>query len=147
MLHDAGANKEADKIANLIGDMEPPLNDEGVREMSDTPRTDAAVVSAEYIRREMDYYTHKFVIADHMRDVERELAAAIAQRDEKDRQLADCYNRMCNAESQRDKLADALRSCMNGVQALADQFDSVGIPCGAYHEALKQAHEALKDMK
>jgi len=49
--------------------------------MSDTPRTDAAVVSAEYIRREMDYYTHKFVIADHMRDVERELAAAIEQRD------------------------------------------------------------------
>ena len=43
--------------------------------VSDTPRTDAAVVSAEYIRREMDYYKHKFVIADHMRYVERELAA------------------------------------------------------------------------
>ena len=43
--------------------------------MSDTPRTDAAVVSAEYILREMDYYKHKFVIADHMRDLERELTA------------------------------------------------------------------------
>tara|TARA_R110000868_G_scaffold59842_2_gene183514 strand:+ start:1175 stop:1393 length:219 start_codon:yes stop_codon:yes gene_type:complete len=42
--------------------------------MSDTPRTDAAVVSAEYILREMDYYKQKFVIADHMRDLERELA-------------------------------------------------------------------------
>jgi putative intracellular protease/amidase len=45
-----------------------------VDKVSDTPRTDAAVVSAEYIRREMDYYTHKFVLADHMRDVEHELA-------------------------------------------------------------------------
>jgi hypothetical protein len=43
--------------------------------MSDTPRTDAAVVSAEYILSEMDYYKHKFVIADHMRDLERELTA------------------------------------------------------------------------
>ena len=49
--------------------------------MSDTPRTDAAAVSREYIAREMDIYSHKFVLADHMRDVERELAAAQAQRD------------------------------------------------------------------
>jgi hypothetical protein len=84
---------------------------EGVLEMSDTPRTDAAVVSREYIAREMNIYAHKFILADHMRDVERELAAAIEQRDEKDRQLADCYNRMCNAEAQRDKTmreADAM---------------------------------------
>ena len=40
--------------------------------MSDTPETDAAVVSAEYIRREMDYYTHKFILADWARQFERE---------------------------------------------------------------------------
>jgi len=45
--------------------------------MSDTPRTDAAVVSAEYIRREMDYYEHKFILADHARQLERELTAAL----------------------------------------------------------------------
>ena len=45
--------------------------------MSDTPRTDAAVVSAEYIRREMDYYEHKFILADHARQLELELTAAL----------------------------------------------------------------------
>lgn len=33
--------------------------------MSDTPRTDAAAVSAEFIRREMDYYAHKFVLREN----------------------------------------------------------------------------------
>ncbi len=42
--------------------------------MSNTPRTDAASVSREYIEREMDRYTQKFVLADHMSDLERELA-------------------------------------------------------------------------
>ena len=42
--------------------------------MSDTPRTDAASISREYIEREMDRYTQKFVLADLMRDLERELA-------------------------------------------------------------------------
>jgi hypothetical protein len=48
---------------------------------------------------------------------------------------------------ERNKLAEALRSCMNGVQALVDNFDSVNIPCEAYHAALKQAHEALNEFK
>lgn len=46
---------------------------------SDTPRTDAAIVSAEYIRSEMDYYEHKFVLADVARQLERELTAARAE--------------------------------------------------------------------
>ena len=41
----------------------------------ETPRTDAAIVSAEYIRREMDYYKHKFILADYGRELEREHAA------------------------------------------------------------------------
>jgi hypothetical protein len=47
--------------------------------MSDTPRTDAAAVSREYIEREMDRYTQKFVLADRMSDLERELAEAKEQ--------------------------------------------------------------------
>ena len=43
---------------------------------SKTPRTDAAVVSAEYIRREMDYYTYKFVLSSVAEELETELAAA-----------------------------------------------------------------------
>ena len=44
-----------------------------------TPRTDAAVVSREFIIREMDIYSHKFVLADYARDLERELAALLQQ--------------------------------------------------------------------
>ena len=51
--------------------------------MSDTPRTDAASVSREYIEREMDRYTQKFVLADHMSDLERELAEAVAKERER----------------------------------------------------------------
>ena len=40
--------------------------------MSDTPRTDAAVVSPAFIAREMDQYRHKFVLADVSRELERE---------------------------------------------------------------------------
>ena len=42
--------------------------------MTDTPRTDAATVSSEYVRREMDIYSHKFVLADYACELERELA-------------------------------------------------------------------------
>ncbi len=48
---------------------------------SKTPRTDASAVSAEYIRREMDYYTHKFVLASVAEELESDLAAALAERD------------------------------------------------------------------
>ena len=44
-----------------------------------------------------------------VQDLERELAAALAQRDEKDKQLASCYDRMDKAEAQCDKLAVALK--------------------------------------
>ena len=44
-----------------------------------TPITDAAVVSKEFILREMDIYSHKFVLADYARDMERELAAIKSQ--------------------------------------------------------------------
>lgn len=49
--------------------------------MSDTPRTDAASVSRAFIAREMDYYSHQFVLAGPMRDLERELAEAKAWKD------------------------------------------------------------------
>jgi hypothetical protein len=54
---------------------------------SRTPRTDEAVVSAEYIRREMDYYTHKFVLADVARTLELE-AADLRERLAKARTIA-----------------------------------------------------------
>ena len=44
-----------------------------------TPITDAAVVHREYILREMDIYSHKFVLADFARTLERELAAIKSQ--------------------------------------------------------------------
>lgn len=44
-----------------------------------TPETDAAIVSAEYIRREMDYYKHKFILADWARKFERERDAAMEE--------------------------------------------------------------------
>lgn len=40
--------------------------------MSKTPQTDAAVVSREFIVREMDVYAHKFVLADIAREIEQE---------------------------------------------------------------------------
>ncbi len=45
--------------------------------MSDTPRTDAAAVSSNFIYREMDHYSQTFVLADFARTLERELAAAL----------------------------------------------------------------------
>jgi len=75
--------------------------------MSDTPRTDAAAVSAEYVRRELDYYTHKFVLADHMRDVERELATAIEQRD-KAMAEADAMDEFLGSATKREKESEAI---------------------------------------
>lgn len=48
---------------------------------TETPRTDEACVSREYIAREMDIYAHKFVLADVARTLERSLTAAEAERD------------------------------------------------------------------
>ena len=45
--------------------------------------------------------------------LERELAAALAQREEKDKQLAQCYDRMCNAEARSSLLACALRALLS----------------------------------
>ena len=41
--------------------------------------------------------------------LERELAEVKAQRDEKDKQLATCYDRMNKAEAQRDLAVEALK--------------------------------------
>jgi predicted nucleic acid-binding Zn-ribbon protein len=71
--------------------------------MNDTPRTDAAAVSKEYIAREMDIYSHKFVLSDHMRDVERELAAAIASIDEERERAQREGERVIAARAQRDR--------------------------------------------
>jgi hypothetical protein len=46
---------------------------------SKTPRTYAAIVSAEYIRREMDYYAYKFVLSSVAAELETELVAANAR--------------------------------------------------------------------
>ena len=45
---------------------------------NDTPRTDAAIVSRAFIEREMDYYRHKFILADVARDLERQNADLLA---------------------------------------------------------------------
>lgn len=47
-----------------------------------TPITDRAVVSSAFIEREMDYYSHKFVLAAHMEKLEaiaEELAAELEE--------------------------------------------------------------------
>jgi adenylosuccinate lyase len=108
--------------------------------MSDTPRTDAAVVSAEYIRREMDYYAHKFVLADHMRDVERELAAA---RNE----LAIVKDDFDFAIEQRDKTRnDALEEAAK----ICDEYANVGVVgariCAAAICATKEFRAHMKEM-
>lgn len=41
-----------------------------------TPRTDAAAFSREFVAREIDNYSAKFVLADFARGLERELATA-----------------------------------------------------------------------
>ncbi|CAB4146441.1 hypothetical protein UFOVP501_22 [uncultured Caudovirales phage] len=46
---------------------------------SKTPRTDAALVSAEYIRREMDYYAYKFVLSSAAEELETDLTEAKAR--------------------------------------------------------------------
>lgn len=48
--------------------------DENVYSRGDTPITDAACVSREFIEREMDRYTQKFVLAGYARKFERENA-------------------------------------------------------------------------
>ena len=63
-----------------------------------------------------------------------EFAAALAQRDEKDKQLADCYDRMCKAEARSNLLACALRSllskctCCGGTGEVAIGLIQMGIP-------------------
>ena len=74
--------------------------------MSDTPRTDAASVSREYIEREMDRYTQKFVLADHMSDLERELVAAVTK--ERERCALVCEE-FYSVENIAQKCAEAIR--------------------------------------
>lgn len=67
-------------------------------------------------------------------DNQTKLAAAQAQRDEKDKQLADCYDRMCKAEARSNLLACALRSllskctCCGGTGEVATGLIQMGIP-------------------
>lgn len=80
---------------------------------SETPRTDAACVSREYIAREMDHYTQKFVLADFARQLERELARSNALYEQVilgQRQLqAALTARERDALEQFVKLADTVR--------------------------------------
>ena len=72
--------------------------------------------------------------AAEIHSLEKQLAAALAQRDEKDKQLADCYDRMCKAEARSNLLACALRSllskctCCGGTGEVATGLIQMGIP-------------------
>ena len=83
--------------------------------MSDTPRTDAASVSREYIEREMDRYTQKFVLADHMSDLERELAEVKEQL------------RLCNVDqfTTAAELAEAVTKERERCALVCEEFYSV----------------------
>ena len=76
-------------------------------ERVDTPITDVAAVLREYIEREMDRYTQKFVLADHMGELKRELAEAVAQRD-KAMGEADAMDEFLGAASRHEKEASAI---------------------------------------
>ena len=73
--------------------------------------------------------------------LERELNATQAQRDEKDKQLASCYDRMEKAEAQRDKarndalelaaqLCDSEASCEGIAQKCAAAIRAMKKECG-----------------
>ena len=64
---------------------------------------------SEYAATKLQYWGEKF-FCPWAKNLEEQLAAAQAQRDEKDKQLADCYDRMNKAEAQRDKALVALNS-------------------------------------
>ena len=89
-----------------------------------TPITDAAVVHREYILREMDIYSHKFVLADFARTLERELAAIKSQPVPVEADVVKLlseqdyeYNRKTNALIKRHaKQIDSLQSALQVAQ-------------------------------
>ena len=104
--------------------------------MSDTPRTDAASVSREYIEREMDRYTQKFVLAYHMSDLERELAEARAEIVRLTKRKDECSNGWDAALAQRDKAIAFLHVYRNDTplgnqpHMLAHEVDQFLKECG-----------------
>jgi hypothetical protein len=94
--------------------------------MSDTPRTDAASVSRAFIEREMDYYSHQFVLAGPMRDLERELATAKA---EVERLREAAGKALAKLEELRELVDSEWGSCRNRseIDAAGDQWTAVNI--------------------
>ena len=127
--------------------------------MSDTPRTDAASVSREFIAREMNVYSHKFVLAGPMRDLERELAAITAERNEAHVELVRMVRRAERAEAERnearaaaerlraaaEQALEVLESLQGGCTDANDgTVDAITVWCPEVVEAL---HVALKEPK
>ena len=119
--------------------------------MSDTPRTDALI----YRKNTIEMQRHELLdlalalerelaeVKEQLRlcNVDQfttaaELAEAKAQRDEKDKQLATCYDRMNKAEAQRDKAIAFLHVYRNDTplgnqpHMLAHEVDQFLKECG-----------------
>lgn len=93
-----------------------------------TPRTDAAVVSAAFIDREMDHYTHKFVLADVARELERERNALAADRSALIEALRDLENAASFAPLMDNNGADAanLRLAISDARIILKQHGQPG---------------------
>jgi len=90
-----------------------------------TPRTDAAVVSRAFIEREMDAYTHKFVLAVHARRQEQAIAALIIQLENSKEDHASCE--------------DCWYSCPKSSEGCCDERQGDACNCGA------DAHNGMID--
>jgi hypothetical protein len=100
---------------------------------SKTPRTDAAIVSAEYIRREMDYYAYKFVLSSVAAELETELVAANARIAE----LENLVSEMTHNQRMQDSITAQVMERAEKAEA-----ECAGLRVGAerYQWLRKQAH-------
>ena len=45
------------------------------------------------------------------------------------------------------RLRAALQSCLNGIEVIAEQFESAGVPCETYQRAREQARDVLRKIE
>jgi hypothetical protein len=100
--------KDQRSEAERVGSSQPQCNtqssDHPTTADSDTPRTDEVWGSMHGSGYQMMRLAQK---------LERELAEARRERDDKDKQLASCYDKLCKAESRTAAAYDLLRECLD----------------------------------
>ena len=108
-------------------------------------REDRRKVRARLMKADARVITYAQIGGCEMRDLYRGDGGRLSSYDEGWNDGVEAAVKALSAEV--EALRAALQSCLNGIEVIAEQFESAGVPCETYQRAGEQARDVLRKIE